>query len=162
MVPPSLPDHVDTLVVGGGIVGASIAYHLTKNSDREVLLLERHQMTSGTTWHAAGLVAQLRSTENQTKLARYSLELYRSLEAETEQSTGFRAPGAISMASTPHRWEELRRTAAMARHLGVEAHEISAAEIGERSPMVDDLPISSVASGFPTTAPSVHRIARWP
>ncbi len=135
-----LPDHAQVIVVGGGIVGASIAYHLAKDG-KEVLLLERHQLTGGTTWHAAGLVAQLRSTENTTKLARYSLELYATLEEETEQDTGFRQPGAISMASTPNRWEELRRTAAMARYLGIEATEISADEIAERFPlaMTEDL-----------------------
>lgn len=135
-----LPDHSSVIVVGGGIVGASIAYHLAK-AGRDVLLLERHQLTGGTTWHAAGLVAQLRSTENTTKLARYSLELYAGLQAETEQDPGLRQPGAISMASTASRWEELRRTAAMARYLGVEATEIGPAEIAERFPlaMTEDL-----------------------
>ncbi|MEM9563162.1 MAG: FAD-dependent oxidoreductase [Actinomycetota bacterium] len=137
---PEVPDHSPVVVVGGGIVGASIAYHLAR-AGRGVLLLERHQLTGGTTWHAAGLVAQLRSTENTTRLARYSLELYATLRDETEQDTGFRQPGAISMASTANRWEELRRTAAMARYLGIEATEITAAEIAERFPLAttDDL-----------------------
>lgn len=133
----SLPSHAHTIVVGGGIVGASIAYHLTKRGVSDVIVLERHQLTGGTTWHAAGLVAQLRSTENQTKLARYSHNLYQVLKEETEQDTGFRKPGAISMASTPHRWEELRRTAGMARYLGITAEEITADDIVERSPLVD-------------------------
>ncbi len=133
-----LPSKVDAIVVGGGIVGASIAYHLAKRGVKDVLLLERHQLTSGTTWHAAGLVAQLRGTENQTKLARYSLELYATLEAETEQATGFRQPGAITMAASARRWEEIRRTAAMARYLGVEAIEIDKEEIVERWPLVDN------------------------
>ncbi len=141
MASKQLPNHSEALVVGGGIVGASIAYHLTKVGVTDVHLLERHQLTSGTTWHAAGLVAQLRSTENTTKLARYSLELYGKLQAETEQDPGFRTPGAISMASTAHRWEELRRTAAMARRLGIIADEITSDEIAERFPLVkhDDL-----------------------
>ncbi len=130
-------EHFDVVVVGGGIVGASIAYHLTKRGVADVALLERHQLTGGTTWRAAGLVAQLRSTENQTKLARYSHNLYQTLKEETEQDTGFRKPGAISMASTPHRWEELRRTAGMARYLGITAEEITAAEIKERFPLVE-------------------------
>ena len=136
-----LPGHASVVVVGGGIVGASIAYHLTKRGITDVIVLERHQLTGGTTWHAAGLVAQLRSTENQTKLARYSHELYQTLKEETEQDTGFHAPGAISMASTPHRWEELRRTAGMARYLGITAEEITADEIAERFPLAktDDL-----------------------
>ncbi len=132
-----LPEHASVIVVGGGIVGASIAYHLTKRGISDVLVLERHQLTGGTTWHAAGLVAQLRSTENQTKLARYSHGLYQTLKDETEQDTGFRAPGAISVASTAHRWEELRRTAGMARYLGIEASEISVEEVSERFPLVE-------------------------
>ncbi len=132
-----LPNHAKVIVVGGGIVGASIAYHLTKRGISDVLVLERHQLTGGTTWHAAGLVAQLRSTENTTKLARYSLELYEQLKEETEQDTGFRQPGAISLASTPGRWEEYRRTAAMARRLGIEATEIDREEIKERWPLAE-------------------------
>ncbi len=145
MKPSMLPAHAEVIVVGGGIVGASIAYHLTKRGVSDVLVLERHQLTSGTTWHAAGLVAQLRATENQTKLARYSLDLYQRLQAETEQDTGFRAPGAISIASTPHRWEELRRTAAMARNLGVAATEIGPAEIAERWPLAE---VSDLVGGI--------------
>lgn len=131
----------EVIVVGGGIVGASVAYHLTKLGVTDVAVLERHELTGGTTWHAAGLVAQLRATENLTRLAQYSLELYKSLEAETGQATGFRAPGAISLASTETRWEELRRTAAMARYLGVDAEEIGPAEILDKFPMceVDDI-----------------------
>ncbi len=134
---PELPDHARVIVVGGGIVGASVAYHLTKVGVDDVLVLERHQLTGGTTWHAAGLVAQLRSTENTTKLARYSLELYDTLKDETEQDPGFRQPGAITMASTPGRWEEVRRTAAMARRLGVEAEEITPEEIEKHNPLVE-------------------------
>lgn len=135
-----LPGHAEVIVVGGGVVGTSIAYHLA-DAGVEVLLLERHRLTSGTTWHAAGLVAQLRSTENTTRLARHSLELYADLEVETGQATGFRRPGAISLASTANRWEELRRTAAMARRLGIVASEIAPEEIAERFPlaMTEDL-----------------------
>ncbi|MGI9611582.1 MAG: GcvT family protein [Acidimicrobiales bacterium] len=137
-----LPTHASAIVVGGGIVGASVAYHLThgtggKAGIEDVLVLERHQLTSGTTWHAAGLVAQLRATENQTKLARYSLDLYGRLKAETEQDPGLRRPGAITMASTANRWEEIRRTAAMARYLGIEAVEIDPTEIAERWPLAE-------------------------
>ncbi len=133
----SLPSRAEVIVVGGGIVGASIAYHLTARGVTDVVVLERHQLTSGTTWHAAGLVAQLRATENQTKLARYSHQLYQRLSEETEQNTGFRDPGAISLASTAARWEEIRRTAAMARRLGIEAREISPDEIAKRWPICD-------------------------
>lgn len=137
----AVPDRAQVVIVGGGIVGCSIAYHLTELGVRDVLLLERHELTSGTTWHAAGLVAQLRSTENQTKLARYSHELYMRLEEETGQSTGFHRSGAISVASTVTRWEELRRNADMARRLGIDAIEIGPNEIREKFPLasVDDL-----------------------
>jgi 4-methylaminobutanoate oxidase (formaldehyde-forming) len=117
------------VIIGGGIVGASVAYHLGARGERDVLLLERDRFTSGTTWHAAGLVAQLRATENLTRMSRYSLELYRGLEAETGQDTGFRAPGAISLATTPERFSELQRTASMARHLDVDAFAISKEEV---------------------------------
>jgi 4-methylaminobutanoate oxidase (formaldehyde-forming) len=124
-----LPRRARVVVIGGGIVGASIAYHLAERGERDVLLLERDRFTSGTTWHAAGLVAQLRATENLTRLSRYSLDLYRRLEAETGQATGFRSPGAISIASTPGRFVELQRTASMARHLGVDAHVLPVEEL---------------------------------
>ena len=131
------PDSARVVIIGGGIVGASIAYHLAHRGERDVLLLERDRYTSGTTWHAAGLVAQLRATENLTRLSRYSLELYQKLEAETGQATGFRAPGAISVASTPERFTELQRTASMARHLGVDAFAMSAEEVKRSWPDVE-------------------------
>ena len=132
-----LPPRATAIVVGGGIVGASVAYHLAHDGIEDVLVLERNQLTSGTTWHAAGLVAQLRATENQTKLARYSLDLYARLHDETDQDPGLRRPGAITLASTSNRWEEIRRTAAMARRLGIDAVEIDPSEIGDRWPMAE-------------------------
>ena len=141
----NVPDRAEVIVVGGGVVGASIAYHLTKVGVSDVLLLERHELTGGTTWHAAGLVAQLRSTENLTRLAQYTLELYQRLEDETGQATGFRAPGAISLAPTEARWEELRRTAAMARYLGVVAEEIGPSEIAEKFPLCE---VSDIVGGI--------------
>ncbi|MCH2169743.1 FAD-dependent oxidoreductase [Myxococcota bacterium] len=133
----ALPDAARVVVIGGGIVGASIAYHLVGRGERDVLLLERDRFTSGTTWHAAGLVAQLRATEELTQLSRYSLDLYQRLEAETGQSTGFQQPGAISLATTPERATELARTASMARHLGVEAQEISPTEVAAHWPEIE-------------------------
>jgi len=141
----ALPTRAEVIVVGGGVVGTSIAYHLTKIGVTDVLLLERHELTGGTTWHAAGLVAQLRSTENLTRLAQYTLELYQKLEAETGQATGFRAPGAISLAPSEARWEELRRTAAMARYLGVDATEIGPNEILEKWPLCN---VSDIVGGI--------------
>jgi len=128
----SLPTHARAVIIGGGVVGCSIAYHLTRLGWTDVVLLERKQLTSGTTWHAAGLIAQLRATANMTRLAKYSQELYGNLEQETGIATGFRRCGSITVALTDHRREEIFRQAAMARAFGVEVEEISPAEVGEK------------------------------
>ncbi len=125
------------VIIGGGIIGCSVAYHLTRLGWKDVVLLERKQLTSGTTWHAAGLIAQLRATANMTRLAKYSQELYGTLEEETGLSTGFKRVGAITVALTEDRKEEIFRQAAMARAFGVEIEEISPAEVGERYPHVN-------------------------
>lgn len=124
----SLPNTARVVIIGGGIVGASVAYHLTKLGWKDVVLLERKQLCSGTTWHAAGLIAQLRATQNMTRLAKYSQELYGNLEAETGMSTGFKRVGSITAALTSERHEELLRQASMARAFGVEIEPISPAE----------------------------------
>ena len=129
-----LPSSARVVIIGGGVVGCSVAYHLTKLGWSDVVLLERKQLTSGTTWHAAGLIAQLRATANMTKLAKYSQELYGSLEAETGVATGFKRVGSITVALSEERKEEIFRSAAMARAFGVDIEEISTAEIGERYP----------------------------
>ena len=129
-----IPGHARAVIIGGGVVGTSVAYHLTKLGWTDVILLERKRLTSGTTWHAAGLIAQLRSSANMTRLAKYTQELYWGLEAETGISTGFRRVGSISAALTGERHEELKRTAAMARAFGVEVDEITPDEIGARYP----------------------------
>lgn len=129
-----LPDRARVVIVGGGVVGCSVAYHLTKLGWTDVVLLERKQLTSGTTWHAAGLIAQLRATANMTRLAKYSQELYGDLEAETGVATGFRRVGSITVALTEERREELFRSAAMARAFGVDIEEISPQEVGQRYP----------------------------
>ncbi|MEM8739982.1 MAG: FAD-dependent oxidoreductase [Pseudomonadota bacterium] len=130
----TLPSHARVVIVGGGVVGCSVAYHLTKLGWRDVVLLDRKKLTSGTTWHAAGLIAQLRATANMTRLAKYSQELYGRLEDETGLSTGFKRVGSITAALTGERLEELKRSAAMARAFGVEVEEISVNEIGARYP----------------------------
>lgn len=124
-----VPDHARVVIVGGGVIGCSVAYHLTKLGWKDVVLLERKQLTSGTTWHAAGLIAQLRATANMTKLAKYSQELYGNLESETGVSTGFKRVGSITVALTEERREEIFRQASMARAFGVEVEEISPAEV---------------------------------
>jgi len=130
----TLPTHARVVVIGGGVVGCSVAYHLTERGWTDVVLLERRQLTSGTTWHAAGLIAQLRATANMTRLAKYSQELYGRLEAETGVATGFRRVGSITAALSAERMEEITRLAAMARAFGVEIEEIGKKEIGERYP----------------------------
>lgn len=128
-VPPS---HARVVIIGGGVIGCSVAYHLTKLGWKDVVLLERKQLTSGTTWHAAGLIAQLRATANMTKLAKYSQELYGNLEDETGVATGFKRCGSITVALTAERHEEILRQAAMARAFGVDVEEISPSEVKER------------------------------
>ena len=128
----SLPEKARVVIIGGGVIGCSVAYHLAKIGWKDIVLLERKQLTSGTTWHAAGLIAQLRSSKNMTKLAKYSQELYGTLEAETEVATGFRRCGSITVALTEARKEEILRQAAMARAFGVEVEEISPKEVQER------------------------------
>ena len=104
-----IPAHARAVIVGGGIVGCSVAYHLTKLGWRDIVLLERRDLSCGTTWHAAGLVGQLRSSHNLTRLASYGAVLYEQLEAETGQATGFRRSGSISVARTNERMIELKR-----------------------------------------------------
>jgi len=126
----------DIVIVGGGIVGASVAYHLGQIGRHSVCLLERDQLTCGTTWHAAGLVAELRASANLTRLARYSGELYEQLEGEG-YGTGFRRVGAITLALNPERTIELKRQAAMARSCGIDCRWLSAAELSERWPHLE-------------------------
>ncbi len=110
-----LPKKARVVIVGGGVIGCSIAYHLTKIGWSDVVLLERKQLTSGTTWHAAGLIGQLRDSQNMTKLAKYTAELYLGLEAETGQATGYKINGSLSVATTEGRFEDLKRRADMAK-----------------------------------------------
>jgi glycine/D-amino acid oxidase-like deaminating enzyme len=130
----SLPARADVVIIGGGIVGCSIAYHLTKEGITDVVLLERKQLTSGTTWHAAGLVGQLRATRNLTELAKYTTTLFEGLEKETGQATGFKQNGSISVALSDGRLEELVRGASMAKNFGLDVQVISTGEIHERLP----------------------------
>ena len=136
MATQPFPRHARCVIVGGGIIGTSVAYHLAKLGWKDVVLLERRQLTCGTTWHAAGLVGQLRSTYNLTRLARYTIDLYAGLEAETGQATGFKRNGAITLATSTERLDELKRSAAMGRSCNVDASEITPAEVRDLWPMV--------------------------
>ncbi|MGH8847170.1 MAG: FAD-dependent oxidoreductase, partial [Polaromonas sp.] len=137
----AIPSHARVVVVGGGIIGCSTAYHLTKLGWTDVVLLEQGQLSCGTTWHAAGLVGQLRSQESMTKLIRYSTKLYSELEAETGLGTGWKNCGSLSVARTRERMTQLKRTAAIARAYGVACEVIGPREAGELWPVMrtDDL-----------------------
>jgi len=137
----SIPSQARVVIIGGGIVGCSVAYHLAKRGCSDVLLLERRQLTCGTTWHAAGLVGQLRATHNLTRLAQYTTQLYEGLERETGQATGFRQVGSIAVAANDARFEELKRGASMARSFGLEVQILSPGAAQERWPLLaaDDL-----------------------
>src|SRR5215475_11453926 len=132
----SLPDRARVIVVGGGIIGTSITYHLAHLGVRDVVLLERDKLTSGTTWHPAGLMATFgAASATSTELRKCTRDLYSRLEAETGLATGIRQVGLIELAIEPGRVEEYRRVSAFNRHCGVEVHEISAREIAELWPL---------------------------
>jgi 4-methylaminobutanoate oxidase (formaldehyde-forming) len=136
-----LPTQSEIVIVGGGIIGCSVAYHLAKLGKKDVLLLERKKLTCGTTWHAAGLVRAMLYSANLTRLARHSIDLYTRLEKETGQATGLKQNGSISIATNAERWDELRRGASMAKAFGVEAEEISPKKAQAMWPLlnVDDV-----------------------
>jgi 4-methylaminobutanoate oxidase (formaldehyde-forming) len=132
-----LPTHARAVVIGGGIVGTSVAYHLTRRGWRDVVLLERAELTSGTTWHAAGLLMQVQSSRTVTMWGRYNDELIPEVEALTGLSTGYHRTGSILAASTEARWEEIRRSMSLAHATGVEVHAIGAAEARRAWPLLD-------------------------
>jgi 4-methylaminobutanoate oxidase (formaldehyde-forming) len=140
-----LPTQARVVIIGGGVIGCSIAYHLAKLGWRDVVLLERKQLTSGTTWHAAGLLTTLRDTETQTRLAKYTQDLYRTLETDTGQATGLIGCGSIQLAITAEKAEEMRRGVHMAASFGVEAHEVSPAEVKSLWPLAD---VSDLSAAF--------------
>ena len=140
-MPKKFPDSAKVVVIGGGVMGCSTAYHLAKAECRDVVLLERKQLTSGTSWHSAAQVRALRSSENLTRMIQYSAELYASLEAETGQSTGWLKTGSLSLATNEERFTHIKRQASLARLFGVEAEVVSPAEAGRLWPLIrtDDL-----------------------
>ena len=141
-----LPARARVVIIGGGVIGTSIAYHLGHLGVADVVLVERDRLTSGTTWHAAGLMTCFGSfSETSMGMRMYTRDLYTRLEAETGQSTGFRPVGFIEVAADADRLEEYRRVAAFNRHVGLEVHEISPAEVGDLFPLADT---SDLLAGF--------------
>jgi len=125
----TIPSKASAVVIGGGVSGCSVAYHLAKLGWTDVVLLERKQLTSGTTWHAAGLIGQLRASQNMTRLAKYSRDLYVRLEEETGIGTGMKQNGSITVALTQERREEIYRQASLARGFNIDVQEISPDEV---------------------------------
>ncbi|TJV25531.1 MAG: FAD-dependent oxidoreductase [Mesorhizobium sp.] len=134
MTAKAVPAKARAVIIGGGVSGCSVAYHLAKLGWTDIVLLERKQLTSGTTWHAAGLIGQLRGSQNMTRLAKYSADLYVKLEAETEVGTGMRQIGSITVALTEERKHEIYRQASLARAFDVDVREISPREVSEMYP----------------------------
>lgn len=133
----NLPSQARAVIIGGGVVGCSVAYHLAQLGWQDVVLLERKQLTSGTTWHAAGLIGQLRASLNLTRLAKYSADLYTRLDAETGQDTGFRQNGSLGVALTRDRLEELKRGASMAKTFGLEVEVLTPEEVRAAYPLLN-------------------------
>jgi len=141
MPPTSLPSRVHVVIIGGGVIGTSVAYHLTKLGHTDVILIEQGQLSSGTTWHAAGLVGQLRASESGTRLVQYSTELYAGLEAETGLTAGYKQCGGVTVARTEDRMIQLRRTAANAAAFDLDCELLTPEQALEYYPVmrVDDL-----------------------
>jgi 4-methylaminobutanoate oxidase (formaldehyde-forming) len=133
----TLPSHAEIVVIGGGIIGCSTAYHLARDHKADVVLLEQGRLTSGSTWHAAGLVGQLRSSASITRVLKYSVDLYKGLEAETGLATGWKMTGCLRLATSEGRWTEFKRLATTARSFGMEMHLISPAEVKKMWPLME-------------------------
>jgi sarcosine dehydrogenase len=133
----NLPTHAEIVVIGGGVIGCSTAYHLVRDHKADVVLLEQGKLTSGSTWHAAGLVGQLRSSASITRVLKYSVDLYKRLDAETGLATGWKMTGCLRLATNPDRWTEFRRLATTAKSFGMEMHLISPDEVKRMWPLME-------------------------
>jgi sarcosine dehydrogenase len=133
----TLPSQAQIVVIGGGIIGCSTAYHLARDHKANVVVLEQGRITSGTTWHAAGLVGQLRSSASITRVLKYSVELYKNLHVETGLETGWKMTGCLRLATTEDRWTEYKRLATTAKSFGLEMHLISPSEVKRMWPLMD-------------------------
>ncbi|HFC04521.1 MAG TPA: FAD-dependent oxidoreductase, partial [Rhizobiales bacterium] len=128
--------HAKIIIIGGGAIGCSVAYHLAKAGEKDVLLLEKAQITEGATWHAAGLVGQLRSKRNLTRMMQNSVAVFDRLESESGVATDWKKVGSIRLASSPDRWSEIRRAMTQAKSFGVECHSLSARQAQEKFPFI--------------------------
>ena len=133
-----IPKNTKVVVIGGGVIGCSTAYHLAKFGWKDTILLERDQLTSGTTWHAAGLVSQLGPSAAITKIRKYSLELYKNLEKEIDFASGLKLNGALSIATTKSRWQELLRQATTAQLYGVNVEVLNIDQIKKIYPIINE------------------------
>src|SRR4030067_123571 len=133
---PELPTRAQVVIIGGGVGGCSIAYHLTKRGWKGVVVLERHELTAGSTWHSAGLVGQLRSDANLTRMMSYSTDLYSRLKDETGVDTGWREVGGLRLASSPERMEDIKRLVGMARSFGMPMELLSPQEAHRLFPLM--------------------------
>lgn len=133
----TLPSHAQIVVIGGGIIGCSTAYHLARDHKADVVLLEQGRLTSGSTWHAAGLVGQLRSSASITRVLKYSVDLYKRLDAETGLATGWKMTGCLRLATNQDRWTEFRRLATTARSFGMDMELLSPAEVKKMWPLME-------------------------
>lgn len=160
----TLPRHAEIVVIGGGAVGCAVAYHLAKLGKRDVVLLERLGLTQGSTWHAAGLIGQLRSSRNLTRMMQESARLYAGLETETGQATGWRGVGSLRVAASAERWLELKRLATMAKSFGFELHLVSPQEALELFPPLNPKGIVGAAwvpsDGYVNPADVTQALAR--
>ena len=145
----NLPAHAEIIVIGGGIIGCSTAYHLARDHKADVLLIEQGRLTSGSTWHAAGLVGQLRSSASITRVLKYSVELYKNLAAETGLETGWKMTGCLRLAANAERWTEYQRLATTARSFGMDMHLISPKEVKAMFPLLETSDLVG-ASWLPT------------
>jgi len=145
----ALPPHAQIVVIGGGIIGCSTAYHLARDHKADVILLEQGKLTSGSTWHAAGLVGQLRSSASITRVLKYSVELYKGLEAETGLATGWKMTGCLRLATNQDRWTEYKRLATTAKSFGMDMQLVSPEEVKRMWPLMDTSDLVG-ASWLPT------------
>ncbi|HRB05400.1 MAG TPA: FAD-dependent oxidoreductase, partial [Ilumatobacteraceae bacterium] len=160
----ALPQRARIVIIGGGILGCSIAYWLTKYGERDVVLLEQHQLTDGATWHAAGLVGQLRSSRNTTRMLEQSVEMYRGLEAETGQAVDWHETGSLRLACSPERVLELKRLTTMAKSFGLPMEIVSTARAQELFPLMSTQDVLAAAflptDGYIDPASVTQAIAR--